>query len=246
MRSLALPGQCALFRSYGKPAGKVQSLAVASALRKALVAAGVLFCLVGTAFAQPATSVPLKIVALGDSLTAGLGLPVGEAFPAKLQQALKAKGIAAEIVNAGVSGDTATGGLERLDWSVPPDTDAVIVELGANDALRGIDPRITRAAIAEIVQQLRARGLPVLLAGMLAPPNMGKDYKVAFDQIFPDIAAAYGALYYPFFLQGVAADRGLNQPDGIHPNAAGVDVIVAQILPTVEQLVTWARKPRWQ
>jgi acyl-CoA thioesterase-1 len=195
-----------------------------------------------SAAAQPGSAGrPVKIVALGDSLTAGLGLPADAAFPARLARALAQKGIAAEVVNAGVSGDTAADGLARLEWSVPDDTDAVILELGANDALRGLDPAQTRANLEGILRRLGARRIPVLLAGMRAPPNMGADYVKAFDAIYPDLAAAHGAALYPFFLDGVAAERGLNQGDGIHPTAAGVDVIVAKILPQVEELI--ARVP---
>jgi acyl-CoA thioesterase-1 len=193
------------------------------------------------AVAQPGgTGRPVKIVALGDSLTAGLGLPANAAFPARLQQALAQKGMAAEVVNAGVSGDTTADGLSRLDWSVPDDTDAVILELGANDALRGIDPAQARANLDAILKRLAARKLPVLLAGMRAPPNLGADYTKAFDAIYPDLAAAYGTLLYPFFLDGVAAERSLNQGDGLHPTAAGVDVIVGKILPQAEELVARA------
>ena len=188
-----------------------------------------------------ATDRPIKIVALGDSLTAGFGLPAAETFPTKLGQALAARGLSVSIVDAGVSGDTASGGLARLNWSVPDGTDAVILELGANDALRGVDPAVTRRAIGAIVRQLRARRIAVLLCGMLAPPNLGADYTGKFNQIFPDIAAAYGALYYPFFLNGVATVQGLNQPDGLHPTAQGFDVIVSKILPSVEGLIAWAR-----
>ncbi len=180
---------------------------------------------------------PLQIVALGDSLTAGLGLESQDAFPAKLQQALAAKGIVTAISNAGVSGDTMSGGLARLDWSVPPGTDAVILELGANDALRGIDPAVTRRALDNILRGLAKRNIPVLLCGMLSPPNLGTDYAHTFDAIFPDLAKTYGVVFYPFFLDGVAADPKLNQHDGLHPTAAGVDVIVARILPKVEELI---------
>jgi acyl-CoA thioesterase-1 len=183
---------------------------------------------------------PLKIVVLGDSLATGLGLPTHDAFPAKLAEALRGKGITAEIVDAALSGDTASGGLGRFDWSVPPDADAVILELGANDALRGVDPKVTRAALEEILKRLEARHTPVLLAGMLAPPNMGADYKRAFDAIYPDLAKAHDVIFYPFFLDGVAADPKLNQRDGLHPTAAGVDVIVARILPKAEELVSRA------
>ena len=194
-----------------------------------------------SAVAQPGgTARPVKIVALGDSLTAGLGLPADAAFPARLQQALARKGVATEVVNAGVSGDTTADGLSRLDWSVPDDTDAVILELGANDALRGIDPAQARANLDAILKRLAARNLPVLLAGMRAPRNLGSEYTEAFDAIYPDLAAAYGTLLYPFFLDGVAAERSLNQGDGLHPTAAGVDVIVAKILPQAEELVARA------
>ena len=220
-------------RSYGKGARRVQMLAMA--------AAGAGLALV-SAVAQPAgAGRPVKIVALGDSLTAGLGLPADAAFPARLERALAQKGIAAEVVNAGVSGDTTADGLSRVDWSVPDDTDAVILELGANDALRGLDPAQVRANLDAILKRLTARKLPVLLAGMRAPPNLGADYAKAFDAIYPDLAGAHGALLYPFFLDGVAAERSLNQGDGLHPTAAGVDVIVERMLPLVEELVGRAR-----
>jgi acyl-CoA thioesterase-1 len=186
----------------------------------------------------------VRIVVLGDSLTAGLGLPADEAFPAKLERALKAKGLAIEVINAGVSGDTASGGLARLDWSVPEGTDAVILELGANDMLRGIDPKLTRQALEEIVRRLSARGVPVLLAGMRAAANLGNDYRRAFEALYSDLASRYDLLLYPFFLDGVAGEAGLNQSDGLHPTAAGVDAIVARILPKVEELVRRARNGR--
>jgi len=186
----------------------------------------------------------LKIVAFGDSLTAGLGLPAGAAFPARLEAALKAKGHAVAIVNAGVSGDTASGGLGRLDWSVPDDADAVILELGANDALRGVDPKTTKAALDAILGKLDARRVPVLLAGMASPRNMGADYVRAFDAIYPALASTHRVVFYPFFLEGVATDPKLNQGDGLHPTAAGVDVIVARILPSVEALIARAHAER--
>lgn len=186
----------------------------------------------------------MKIVVLGDSLTAGYGLPAEAAFPAKLANALKAKGHAVTIVNAGVSGDTASGGRDRLDWSLPDDANAVIVELGANDALRGLDPNLTKAALDTILRRLTERRIPVLLAGMKAPRNMGADYARQFDAIYPALAAAYPVIFYPFFLEGVAASPELNQGDGIHPNAAGVDAIVAGILPKVEELIAKARTGR--
>ena len=186
----------------------------------------------------------VNIVVLGDSLTAGLGLPVEHAFPAKLTKALKSKGVAATIANAGVSGDTASGGLGRLDWSVPVGTEAVIVELGANDALRGLDPSLTKTALDAILRKLAARRIAVLLAGMRAPPNMGPEYAQDFDAIYPALASTHPVIFYPFFLDGVAADPKLNQGDGIHPNAAGIDAIVARILPLVEELVIRARAQR--
>ena len=191
---------------------------------------------------MPAASAeaPSKIVALGDSLTAGFGLPDQEGFVPRLQAALANSGIAVEIANAGVSGDTAADGLARLDWSVPPGTDAVIVELGANDMLRGIDPKATRDALDAILRRLTQRHIAVLLCGMRAAPNLGAEYGQAFEGIYPELAEKYGALFYPFFLDGSAGDRSLTQHDGLHPNAAGVGVIVGRILPKVEELLTRA------
>ena len=180
---------------------------------------------------------PVKIVALGDLLTAGLGLPEKDGFVPRLQTALVAKGIAAAIVNAGVSGDTAAGGLARLDWSVPDGTNAVILELGANDMLRGFKPQVTRGALDTILQRLKDRHITVLLCGMRAAPNLGADFARSFEAIYPELAAKYGVLLYPFFLDGVAGDRSLNQHDGLHPTAAGVDTIVGAILPKVEELI---------
>jgi acyl-CoA thioesterase-1 len=177
---------------------------------------------------------PIKVVVLGDSLSAGLGLPAAAAFPSRLQKSLATKGIAVDMINAGVSGDTSSGGRDRLDWSVPEGTTAVILELGANDALRGTDPAVTRSAISDILTRLKARGISVLLCGMMAPPNYGSDYAARFNAIYPDLAKSFGVPLYPFFLEGVAADAKLNQADGIHPTAEGVDVIVKNILPTVE------------
>jgi acyl-CoA thioesterase I len=184
----------------------------------------------------PATAAdkPLKMVVLGDSLSAGLGLQAPAAFPVRLQKALADKGIKVDMINAGVSGDTTSGGRDRLDWSIPEGTEAVIVELGANDALRGIDPAITRGALSDIVTRLKARGIAVMLCGMLAPPNYGSDYAAKFNAVYPDLAKQFGVTLYPFYLDGVAADPKLNQADGIHPTAAGVDIIVAKMLPTVE------------
>jgi acyl-CoA thioesterase-1 len=198
---------------------------------------------VAPAYAR-AASRSLNIVAFGDSLTAGYGLAANEAFPAQLQRALEAKGVAATVVNAGVSGDTTAAGLSRLDWSVPDGTDAVILELGANDALRGFEPAVTRKTLDAILHRFQERRIPVLLCGMLAPPNLGAEYGRAFNAIYPDLAAETGAILYPFFLTGVAADPKLNQRDGMHPTAAGVAVIVARILPQVEELIARARETR--
>ncbi len=198
---------------------------------------GMLLVVAGTAFAPTVAAAqtrPVKMVVLGDSLSAGLGLPASSAFPARLQKSLQAKGIAVDIINAGVSGDTTSGGRDRLDWSVPEGTEAVILELGANDALRGIDPRVTRAALTDILTRLKARRIAVLLCGMLAPPNYGSDYSARFNAIYPELAKSFGVPLYPFFLEGVATDASLNQADGLHPTAEGVDMIVKNILPTVE------------
>lgn len=187
---------------------------------------------------------PVRMVVLGDSLSAGYGLGAGAAFPERLAAALKAKGIAVSIANAGVSGDTASGGLGRLDWSVPEGTEAVILELGANDALRGIDPKVTRNALDTILSKLKQRRIAVLLAGMRAPRNMGPDYVRAFDSIYPELARKHDVPLYPFFLEGVATDAKLNLPDGVHPSAAGIDVIVQRILPDAEALVARVRASR--
>lgn len=180
---------------------------------------------------------PIKMAVLGDSLSAGLGLPGPAAFPARLQKALNDKGIKVDMINAGVSGDTASGGRDRLDWSIPEGTEAVIVELGANDALRGTDPAVTRAALTEILTRLKARKIAVVLCGMVAPPNYGTDYAARFNSIYPELSKSFDVALYPFFLEGVAADARLNQADGIHPTAEGVDIIVKNILPTVEAVL---------
>jgi acyl-CoA thioesterase-1 len=198
---------------------------------------GVALMTAGTALAQTqaaAEAKPIKMVVLGDSLSAGLGLSASAAFPQRLQKSLKSKGMMVDMINAGVSGDTSSGGRDRLDWSVPEGTEAVIVELGANDALRGTDPAVTRAALSDILTRLKARGVAVLLCGMVAPPNYGSDYSARFNAIYPDLARSFGVPLYPFFLEGVAADASLNQADGMHPTAEGVDVIVKNILPTVQ------------
>jgi acyl-CoA thioesterase-1 len=206
-----------------------------------LAAAAVLVA-AGSAAAQDglATSAdgdPIRLMALGDSLTAGYGLADGEAFPARLQQELAGRGYAVTVLNAGVSGDTTAGGLARLDWALADEPDLALVELGANDGLRGIDPAATRENLAGILERLTAEGVPTLLAGMYAPPNLGREYGEAFNAIYPDLAEAYGVPLYPFFLEGVATDPALNQDDGIHPNADGVTAIVERIAPYVVDLI---------
>src|SRR6266404_1426024 len=224
--------------SYGRRSAPVQVMTRAAALAAALLG-GIL----SLAPLSPAATAEraVRIVALGDSLTAGFGLPANAAFPVRLEKALAAKGLAVEISNAGVSGDTMSGGLARLDWSVPEGTDAVILELGANDMLRGIDPQLTRHALEEIVRHLTQRHVAVLLAGMRAAANFDSKYRRDFDAIYPELAVRYDLLLYPFFLDGIAGEGALNQGDGLHPSAAGVDAIVVRILPTVEELVRQAR-----
>jgi acyl-CoA thioesterase-1 len=180
---------------------------------------------------------PLRVVVLGDSLAAGFQLKASDAFPAQLERALKTRGHQVEVINAGVSGDTTAAGLERLRWAVPDKTDAVIVELGANDALRGLDPAKAKANLDGIITAVKAGGAEVLLAGMLAPGNMGADYARAFDAIYPALAKKHGVPLYPFFLDGVALDAQLNLSDGMHPNPKGVAEIVRRILPMVEELI---------
>jgi acyl-CoA thioesterase-1 len=194
--------------------------------------------------AQTPAARPVKMVVLGDSLSAGLGLVGSAAFPARLQKALKAKGIDVDMSNAGVSGDTTSGGRDRLDWSVPEGTEAVILELGANDALRGVDPKVTRAALQDILTRLQARKIAVLLCGMVAPPNYGADYSARFNAIYPELAKAFEVPLYPFFLEGVASETKLNQADGLHPTAEGVDTIVKNILPTVEAFLSTILRQR--
>ena len=182
----------------------------------------------------------IVIVALGDSLIAGYGLPRSQSFPAQLEAALRAKGTPARVVDAAVSGDTSRAALQRLDWALPEDADAVIVELGGNDALQGLPPAATKAALAEIIEKIQAKGLPVLLAGMEAPRNLGKEYVAAFGAMFPDLAAQYDVILYPFFLDGVALNDALMQKDGIHPNSEGIAVIVEKIMPKVDALLAKA------
>lgn len=194
--------------------------------------------LIPAVFGPAAHAAPaLKLVAFGDSLTAGYLLPADEAFPAVLQKALRKDGFNVTVVNAGVSGDTASDGLARLDWSLGEGTDAVILELGANDMLRGIDPAITRKALDAILARLQARHIKVLIAGMLATPSLGKAYAQAFDRIYPKLAAKYKAPLYSFFLDEVTTHKGLTLADGMHPNGTGVEKIVAGILPKVEAML---------
>jgi len=214
--------------SYGHWRALVQALAFAVSLL--------------AAFAAPASARALRLVVLGDSLTAGLGLPPGKAFPDQLQAELRAKGWDVDVVNAGVSGDTAEDGLARYDWAVPADADALIVELGANDMLRGLPPDETKKALASILDKAKAAHLPTLIAGMRAAPNLGADYDRAFDAIYPALAQADDAILYPFFLDGVAGEAKLNQPDGLHPTAAGAAVIVSRMSPSVEDLLRRAKR----
>lgn len=191
----------------------------------------------------PASAEPYRIVGFGDSLMAGYGLQPGESFPEKLQAALKAKGHDVSIENAGVSGDTSSGGLSRLDWSVPDGTKLVILELGANDMLRGIEPSLTEKNLDEMIGRLKGRNISVLLAGMRAAPNLGPDYQQAFDVIYQRLADKYSVPVYPFFLDGVAADKAMLLEDGMHPNAKGVDTMVERFLPTIEAVLKQATPP---
>jgi acyl-CoA thioesterase-1 len=209
---------------------------IANGLWAILALAAGVFAHVATAQAKP-----LALVAFGDSLTAGYGLPDSAAFPSILERELKKRGHNVSITNAGVSGDTTAGGLERLDWSVPEGTDGVIVALGANDMLRGLDPARTRSNLDAIVTRLQQRNIPVMLAGMYAARNLGGDYAASFDAIYPGIAQKRGLMLYPFFLDGVAGQRQLNLADGIHPNAEGVKIMVERILPTVESFLARLR-----
>jgi acyl-CoA thioesterase-1 len=186
----------------------------------------------------------IVIVALGDSLTAGYQLPPLAAFPVQLEKALRARGVNVKVINAGNSGDTAADGLARLDWATPDNADAVIMELGANDALRGNPPATAMQALDAIMAKLAERKLPVLIAGMEAPRNWGTDYQASFHRIYPDLAAKYDALLYPFFMDGLVEDRSLRLADGLHPTPEGVARIVERILPSVEALIARVEKKR--
>jgi acyl-CoA thioesterase-1 len=208
--------------------------------------AAITFCVMSLLTASVhAADAPLRILALGDSLTAGYGLEdIGDAFPAQLEKALKAKGHNVVVLQGGISGDTTSGGRSRLEWSLGEKPDAVIVELGGNDALRAVDPKITAENLDAIVKRIQQAGLPVLLAGMLAPPNLGRDYGDRFNAIYAKIAKDTGVLFYPFFLQDVITVADLMQGDHIHPNPKGVKVIVKGILPVAEKLVEQAKVRR--
>ena len=209
--------------------------------RRGMIAVALLATFFGGVFSPPASAAdgPIRtIMAFGDSLTSGYGLPPADAFPVKLEAALRARGHAVRVINAGVAGDTTAGGRARLAWMLADKPDAVILELGANDGLRGLDPAETLANLRAIMEQLKAADLPVLLAGMRAPPNLGRDFGAEFDTIFATVALEYDALFYPFFLEGVAARPTLNQNDGIHPNSTGVAIVVERIIPSVEALLS--------
>lgn len=215
---------------------RLTTRAVAEVSMIAVLVNACLMLLLGTGMAI-AQSGPIRIVAFGDSLTAGYGLKPSEAFPTQLEKALKSKGHNVEVINAGVSGDTTAAGLQRFDWAFPENADAAIVALGANDALRGIDPAQARKNLDEILARLEARGVAVLLAGMKAPRNWGDGYVQKFDAIYPELAQKHDALLYPFFIEPVALRPELNLDDGMHPNRNGVAAMVAGILPKVEELI---------
>ncbi len=191
--------------------------------------------------ATGATAAPIKILAFGDSLTAGYGLAESDGFCAQLEKALQAAGHDVTVINGGVSGDTTADGLARLDWALADHPDVVILELGANDALRGLDPARAKANLDDILAQLTRQHYVVLLAGMLAPRNLGPDYDQAFDGMYPDLARKHQVALYPFFLDGVATNQALTQADGLHPNAAGVAIIVKRILPAIERVLAQAK-----
>lgn len=197
----------------------------------------VAFCGIVLATAMPVRAETINIVGFGDSLMAGYELPPSDAFPVQLEEALREKGHDVAIANAGVSGDTSTGGLARLDWSVPDGTHAVLLELGANDALRGISPQETRRNLDEMITRLKDRGIAVLLIGILSPPNMGDSYAEEFNRIYPELSARHDVPLYPFFLDGVALQPELDIGDGMHPNAKGVSVMVTRFLPFAEDLI---------
>jgi acyl-CoA thioesterase-1 len=222
-----------LFRSYG---ARRMAFKHRFAAGPVVFAVSLLFLAVCAAL-SPARAATFTIVGFGDSLTAGFGLSPGQGFTDRLQAALKAKGLDVAVANAGVSGDTSSGGLARLDWSVPDGTRLVILELGANDMLRGVSPEITEKNLDAMLGKLKQRNIPVLLAGMRAAPNLGADYQKPFDAIYPRLAEKYGVPLYPFFLDGVAGHPDLQIEDGMHPNSKGVDVMVERMLPVVEKAI---------
>jgi acyl-CoA thioesterase-1 len=193
-----------------------------------------LLALAATGFGAHAEAKMVKLVALGDSLTAGYQLPAEAAFPAVLERALRAEGYLVKISNAGVSGDTASGGLARLDWALGDGADGVILELGGNDMLRGMNPKITRAALDTILERLASQNIKVLIVGMKASSNLGSDYKARFDAIYPELAEKYGAIFYPHFLDVIESDPRLRLADGMHPNEAGIEQMVERLLPTAK------------
>jgi len=217
------PIEPAITKAYGRSVGFFNARTVAA----------LLFVLALVTAVNPAQAEPAKILAFGDSLTAGYGLPPEESFTEQLEQALRAAGQDVVVQNAGVSGDTTAGGRARLAWTLADRPDLVILELGGNDGLRGIDPADTRANLDAMLNELKTRNIPVLFTGMRAPPNLGRDYTDEFDGLFAALAQKYDVPLYPFFLDGVAAQPKLNQPDGIHPNAAGVAIIVERLKPYV-------------
>ncbi len=221
-------------RRSPRPYGEVRRVALSVGLMLALAACG----------AASATAKPVRLLAFGDSLTAGYGLPPGQGFVPKLEAALRKQGHDVTVVDGGVSGDTTSGGLARLDWTLGDGADAVILELGANDMLRGVDPKIPDANLDTMLAAFRDKHIPVLLAGMHTTPSMGREYSDKFDAIYPTLARRYHVALYPFFLDGIVGDQALHLSDGLHPNAAGVDVIVAKILPSVDDLLKRVKPAR--
>lgn len=230
--------QINLFRAVFLPILS-QFSGLALTLRRTIVAS---FFMVAIGLPMAASAAPVKLMVLGDSLVAGHGLPQGDAFPDVLEMALVDNGYDVVLLNAGVSGDTSAGGLARLDWSLSDNPDAMIIVLGGNDLLRGLEPAATRENIAAIVAKLHARKIPVMLAGMQAPRNLGADYAAEFDNLYREIGADDRVVFYPFFLDGVALQAELNQPDGLHPNLAGVKEITRRILPFAELLLEMAEQ----
>jgi acyl-CoA thioesterase I len=219
---------------YGALGVGIKSFAPSSARALALAAVLLLAIVIPYSSLEAAQ---MKILAVGDSLTAGYGLPKADGFTEQLQKALRSEGREVLVINAGVSGDTSAGGRARLDWALADKPDAILLELGANDGLRGIDPKVTRENLDAILGKLTGLGMPVLFAGMRAPPNLGEEYGAEYLAVFKDLAAKYDVVFYPFFLDGVAGDPAFNQKDGIHPNAMGVAVVVTRILPAVYEVM---------